>query len=139
MPRVIKAVPQPSEAVTIMRYDSLMETSSLRDAATDAIRYWERRRVLYNIVLAFVVVACFVYYRPASRMMLSLDTVQVIFVLAVLANVAYCTAYLADIFAQLSGVQQRWRAHRWILFVIGMLFASIVTRFVTIGMFGSGG
>jgi len=116
-----------------------METSSLRDAATDAIRYWERRRVLYNIVLALVVVVCFVYYLPASMMTLSLDTAQIIFVLAVLANIAYCAAYLADIFAQMSGLQQRWRAYRWVLFVIGMLFASVLARFVTVGMFGFGG
>ncbi len=29
-----------------------METATIREWATDAIRYWEPRRILYNLVLA---------------------------------------------------------------------------------------
>jgi len=32
-----------------------MNAFSLRESATDAIRYWERRRLAYNAVLAAVV------------------------------------------------------------------------------------
>jgi len=55
--------------------------------------------------------------------------------LAVVANVAYCAAYLVDIFAQMSGFRELWRSARWILFAVGLTFAAILTRFASIGMF----
>jgi hypothetical protein len=54
---------------------------------------------------------------------------------AVLANVAYCAAYFADIFAQWSGYRETWRKNRWILFAIGLLFAGVLTRFWAMAMF----
>jgi hypothetical protein len=53
----------------------------------------------------------------------------------VIANIAYCAAYIVDIFAQASGFREPWRRYRKILFVIGTLFATIITRFVAMGMF----
>jgi hypothetical protein len=54
----------------------------------------------------------------------------------VLANVAYCAAHAVDLCAQLSGFREQWRTFRWGLFAIGLLFASILTRFFSMGMFG---
>jgi hypothetical protein len=112
-----------------------MEAGNLRESATDAIRYWEPRRVLYNLALGLVVVLCFVLYLPASRLALTLERLQQLFILAVLANVAYCAAYPVDVFAQVSAFRDEWRSCRWILFTIGILFAAILTRFITLGMF----
>ncbi len=56
------------------------------------------------------------------------------FILAVLANVAYCAACVVDIPAQLSGFSATWWRYRWILFAVGLLFAGIITRFVAMGM-----
>jgi hypothetical protein len=56
----------------------------------------------------------------------------------VLANVAYCAAYLADVFAQWSSYRDLWRRIRWVLFAVGMLFAGILTRFIAIGIFWPG-
>src|SRR6266540_6973833 len=39
---------------------------SLSPTARDAIQYWERRRIIYNAVLACIVVAGFVVAWPAS-------------------------------------------------------------------------
>jgi hypothetical protein len=58
-----------------------------------------------------------------------------IFVLAVLANVAYCAAYVVDIFAQHSGFQALWLRYRWIVLAIGILFAGAITHLVAMGMF----
>ena len=52
-----------------------------------------------------------------------------------MANVAYCAAYIVDIFAQASGFRDIWRRSRKLLFVIGTLFAAIITRFIAMGMF----
>jgi hypothetical protein len=112
-----------------------MDTQILRDSATDAIRFWEPLRVAYNLVLAIVVLAYFWIGYPASKSALSLNLVLAVFVLAVIANAAYCTAYLVDVFAQMSGYRDRWRRYRWVLFAIGTIFAVILTRFVSMGIF----
>jgi hypothetical protein len=112
--------------------------STLRDAMTSAIRYWERARVVYNVVLALVVVGEFAAAWPQSRVRLTLDLGQWLFLLAVLANVAYCAAYPVDVFAQLSGFRVSWLRVRWLLLVVGLVFAAILTRFVSVGVFGGG-
>ena len=112
-----------------------MDGSELRDYLTDAIRFWEPRRVLYNLSLAAIVVAYFVVGYPKSKAVLSIDFALGLFLLAVAANVAYCAAYLADIFVQASGFRDIWKRARWVLFGIGTLFAAIITRFIAMGMF----
>ena len=112
-----------------------MEPTSLRDHITEAIRYWEPRRLLYNGVLMLIVLVYFALGYPASKRDLKLDEMLVIFLLAVLANVAYCAVYVADVFAQWSGFRELWRQYRWVLFSIGLIFAGIITRFFAIGFF----
>lgn len=112
-----------------------METSSIREYATEAIRYWEPRRAIYNIFLAAIVVFYFIFGLPVSKQQLTADSLLVLFLLAVVANVAYCAAYLVDIFVQMSGFREVWRGARWILFVVGLAFAAILTRFMSIGFF----
>ena len=109
---------------------------TVRDALTDAIRYWELRRIAYNAVLVAVVGVVFMLQWPASRSTLSADLMQTLFILAVLANVAYCAAYVVDVVAQFSGFQPTWRRYRWLLFAVGVAFASIITRFFAEGMLG---
>ena len=79
--------------------------------AANALRYWEPRRLIYNAVLAAVVVAHLFLGWPASREKLSLDLFLGVFILAVLANVAYCAVYLVDLFVQFSGLDAEWRLH----------------------------
>ena len=50
-----------------------METSNLREYATDAIKFWEPWRILYNLVLAAIVIIYFIIGYPASRTFLNLD------------------------------------------------------------------
>jgi hypothetical protein len=73
-----------------------MESVTVRDSFTDAIRFWEPRRVIYNLVLALIVIAYFVAGYPSSKTVLSVDFALGVFLLAVVANIAYCAAYLAD-------------------------------------------
>lgn len=112
-----------------------MDEKNWRAAATNAIRYWEPRRIVYNVVLAAITIAYFAAYYPRSRAALSLDEGLFIFLLAVLANVAYSSAYIADVFFQLSDYHQLWRKYRWLLFVIGTVFAGIIIRVFSIGFF----
>jgi hypothetical protein len=106
----------------------------LRDVTTDALRYWELRRLFYNALLAAVVGAHFVAAWPISRSSLTLDGLLGLFLLAVLANVAYSTVYLADIFIQISGFRANRGIWRWVLLVVGFAFAATLTHFFASGM-----
>jgi hypothetical protein len=76
-----------------------MNGQTFRESLTNAIGYWERRRVAFNIVLAAIVLTYFAIHYPASKTVLSVNYVLILFLLAVLANIAYCAAYLVDVFA----------------------------------------
>ena len=115
-----------------------MDKSELREFATDAIKFWEPWRLLYNLTLAAIVVIYFAIGYPLSKAIISVDFCLGLFLLAVIANVAYCAAYIVDIFAQASGFREIWRQYRKLLFVIGTLFAAIITRFIAMGMFHPG-
>jgi hypothetical protein len=112
-----------------------MNGADLRECFTQAIRFWEPRRIIYNLVLAGIVLAYFIAGYPGSKSVLSIDFVLGLFLLAVAANVAYCAAYLADIFVQASGYRDAWQRARWALFGIGTAFAAVITRFIAMGMF----
>lgn len=99
------------------------------------LRYWEPRRVIYNAVLVVVVLGHIWAAWPASRDKLSVDLVLVCFVLAVIANILYCSAYVADMFLQFSGLDIATRLGRPILLTIGCAFAAIVAHFVLLGTF----
>jgi hypothetical protein len=96
----------------------------LRDMLTDAIRYWERRRIAYNAILAAFVAFVFVLRLPESRSAMSAEQVLTLFIFAVLANVAYCAAYVVDLIAQYSTFQATWKRYRWLVFVTGVVFAA---------------
>jgi hypothetical protein len=115
-----------------------MDSRGIKDALTDAIRYWERRRLTYNAILALIVIGYFWRGLPDSKHTLNADFVSLLFVLAVGANLAYCSAYIADVFAQMSDFREVWCKTRWILFTVGTVFAAVITRFVAMGMFSNG-
>ena len=112
-----------------------MDAITIRERATEAIKFWEPMRFVYNAVLAAIVLLYFRWGLPSSSEYISTNGVSVLIILAVLANVAYCAAYAVDLFAQLSGFRDQWRTIRWALFAIGLLFASILTRFFAMSMF----
>ena len=112
-----------------------MADVSLREALSQAIRYWEPRRVLYNAVLLVVVAAVFVMGLPISRSQLNVNLLLFLFVMAVLANVAYCACYVVDVAAQLSDIRAVWLRFRWALFVVGLAFAGVLTYFFAFGLF----
>ena len=112
-----------------------MADVTAREALSQAIRYWEPRRLLFNAVLLIEVTAIFALNLPGSRARLNVDVVLLLFVLAVLANVAYCAAYLVDVVAQLSTFRITWLRYRWALFLIGVAFAGALTYFFSSGLF----
>jgi hypothetical protein len=114
-----------------------MESSLFRESLTNAIRYWEKMRLVYNGILLLVVAGTFAWTYSTAKAQLSVNLFLGFILLAVLANVVYCTAYIVDIVVQMSGFRERWASYRWLLFSIGVLFAAILTRFWSMGIFGS--
>ena len=110
--------------------------SHLRELITDALRYWELRRLFYNALLALIVLAHFAVSWPASRSSVGFDEILGLFLMAVLANVAYSAVYLADLFIQLSGFRASRTRWRWVLLGVGFTFAAVLTHFFAGGMFG---
>jgi len=112
--------------------------SAIRENITDAIKFWERGRIFYNVVLAIIVAVHFIAAYPLLKAALSLNSALGLFLLAVVANIAYCAAYLVDIFAQSSGFRDVWRKYRWALLALGITFAAVITHFISGGMFVPG-
>lgn len=112
-----------------------MPQVTARDALSEAVRYWEPRRILYNCVLLFVVAAVYYANLPKARLNLTFDTLQGLFVLAVLANVAYCAAYVADVAAQLTTFRPIWLRFRWALLLVGLAFSSVLANLFSHGFF----
>src|SRR5438067_13638850 len=83
----------------------VMNTITLQDYFTDAIKFWEPRRVGYNLVLAAIVVLYFVVSDPVSRTALSLDFALQLLMLTVVAHIAYYSAYLVDDIVKSSGIR----------------------------------
>ena len=103
--------------------------ASFRALLTDSIRFWELRRIFYNLALSAVVVAWLVVTWPHFRPALTLTSLFLFLILALLANVCYCAAYLVDIPMQHSALAAIWRRRRWVLFVGGTLFAILLENY----------
>ena len=113
------------------------EAITFREALTNAIQYWEPRRIIYNLVLATVVAihAIVSWFEPGPVPAITSDAVLSLFLLAVLANVAYCAAYVPDIPAQLSGFRTEWLRLRFVVFLVGIAFAAILAHFYSRSFF----
>jgi hypothetical protein len=101
----------------------------LRTLFADAIRFWELRRIAYNLVLTAVAVGWLVASWPHFRPVMTLHSLLLLTILALIANVCYCAAYLIDIPMQSSPLGALWRRRRWGLWLVGMLFAILVENY----------
>jgi hypothetical protein len=100
----------------------------------DALKYWEPRRIIYNLALAAVVVGHVVADWPKSRDALTLNVLLMFFFLAVLANVCYSVVYVIDLFVQFSGMDEFWAKGRIALLIIGTAFAAVIAHFFLTGI-----
>jgi len=106
--------------------------SQFRDLPTilsDAIRYWERRRILYNLILAVVVIAWIGLTWPHFRPAFAAPSLLLLVILAALANLCYCAAYVADVTMQFTDFGAAWRRGRWILWLLGMVLAVVLANY----------
>jgi hypothetical protein len=93
-------------------------SGSFKKSLADAIRFWERQRLLYNLVLAGVVFVWFVASWPHFRPAMHLFRLFQLIGLGLIANALYCAANVVDIVVQRSNVsanRQDWRRQLWVL------------------------
>jgi len=106
-----------------------LQADELRGILDDAIRFWELRRVPYNLILAAVVVVWLVANRAHLPEALLWPAILALFVMAALANVLYSVAYCLDVFVQYSSFRDLWRRRRWMLWLAGMLLGVALANF----------
>jgi hypothetical protein len=102
---------------------------SLGEIVSDAVRYWEPRRLAYNIVLVGVVATWLGATWPHFRGAFHIGALLPLSVLAGLANLCYCAAYLADLPMQYSPLRKTWRHCRWCLWLLGSLLAIAIANY----------
>ncbi|MGH9865153.1 MAG: hypothetical protein ACRD4H_07030 [Candidatus Acidiferrales bacterium] len=106
-----------------------MQSGQWREVLSNAIRYWEPRRIAYNLILTTVVMIWIVSTWPHFRPALTWTSLVALIVLAMLANLFYCSAYVADIAMQFSSFREMWRRRRWGLWLLGMIFAAVLANY----------
>ena len=120
-----------------MAYPFLMPSLALRQLSpapsrppfANALRFWELRRIFYNLVLFAVVVAWLVLTWPHFRPAFTLTSLLLLVIMGLLANVCYSAAYLVDLPMQHSTLCVIWRRWRWALWLVGTLFAVLLENY----------
>lgn len=120
----------PSQATSTQSTDfGKAPSGAFRAALADAARFWELRRLVYNFLLAAVVVIWIVASWPHFRPVMTLHSLLLVSILGLLANLCYCAAYLVDIPMLCSPLGAAWRRWRWGLWLMGMLFALLFENY----------
>lgn len=94
-----------------------------------ALRFWEPRRPVYNLVLAVVVIVWVVASWPHFRPAFTLHSLLLLSILALIANACYCAAYFVDVAMQTLSVGTALNRQRWALWIIGTLFAILLANY----------
>jgi hypothetical protein len=105
------------------------ETGWWRGNVARAIRFWEPLRIAYNLLLTGVVILWVVGTWPRLRGALTWASLLPLGVLALLANVCYCAAYLVDIPFQRAKLTNALRKWRWAWWIAGTLFAIVLANY----------
>jgi len=93
-----------------------------------AVLFWEPRRLLYNLALIATAIFWGAESWPHFRPALSFNFFWHLLILALLANVCYCAAYILELAIQQLPDAKRGRA-RWILFTLGTLLAMFIESY----------
>jgi len=95
----------------------------------EAARFWEPRRLVYNLLLFGVAMLWLVKTWPHFRPAMTLESFGIMAVLALLANACYCAAYLAEILIQNATSSVVWNRQRWAIWVVGTLLAILFENY----------
>lgn len=105
-----------------------MNKADIRAIVTDSLCYWERMRIVYNLLLLTITIT---QLSPVASHLAPTANLTPFVFLAVVANILYCSAYIPDIFIQISFFRDAWRRWRWLLLLFGCLIAGYLTYDIT--------
>lgn len=111
-----------------MNSDSI-EGSHSTVTMSDAARFWEPRRIVYNAILTAIVLLWLVLTWPHFRPAMTLSALVAMLVLAFFANVCYCAAYGAELALQSLASSSSRRRWRWVLWIAGTIFAIVFENY----------
>jgi len=108
--------------------------SHVRNSPSDpflrqAARFWELRRLVYNAILAAIVLLWLFLTWPHFRPALTLGSLEAFSALGLAANLCYSAAYLAEFFMQALVPEAYWRRFRLTLFALGTLLAIVMENY----------
>ena len=103
--------------------------NSIQGVPLSAARFWERGRILYNAILTVIVVLWVVRTWPHFRPSLTLGTFEAMTVLALIANLCYSVAYVAEFFMQALLATVHWHRLRQVIWSLGTLFALVLENY----------
>jgi hypothetical protein len=104
-------------------------SAPFRELLADAARFWEPRRIPYNLALVAIVFIWLVATWPHFRPALTVPSLGIFTVLGLIANAFYSVAYLVDIALQTASFRSVWRRRRWLLWLAGLIFAIVLTNY----------
>ena len=107
----------------------VQQTPGFLELLSTSARFWEPRRILYNLILTAVCAIWLVGSWPHFRPALQLSTLLPMAALAFFANICYSAAYIVDIPLLTSTFRTSWLSRRWILWLVGMLFALLLENY----------
>jgi len=99
------------------------------DTAPPPLRFWELRRLYYNLILSTVCLLWVVLSWPHFRPALTLSTLPPLLVLALLANLCYSAAYLLELPFLRPLLQKLWPRWRLTVWVLGTLLAVVLANY----------
>ncbi|MBS1841347.1 MAG: hypothetical protein JSS69_01310 [Acidobacteria bacterium] len=105
------------------------QPADFRELLSSSARYWEPRRILYNLILFAVCLIWLAASWPHFRPALHLANLFPMVFLALIANVCYCAAYMVDLPLSSSTVRSSWLSCRWALWLVGMIFALLLENY----------
>ena len=109
--------------------DAQVNTGANAPTLTNAARFWEPGRVLYNAILTVIVLLWLALAWPHFRPAITLGALEALAVLALAANLCYCAAYLPDVFMQALLPIESLRRFRRGLWLLGTLFAILIANY----------
>jgi len=95
----------------------------------DAIRFWERQRILYNGILAAVFLGWVVLTWPHFREASIFQALLFLIIFFTAANLCYSAVYLVDIPLEHSSLRPQWQRWRFGLWLVGTLVAFVFTNY----------
>lgn len=101
----------------------------MRETLDDAMRFWEPRRIIYNVILAAVFAGWVVLTWPHFREANVFHGLLFLLIFFVAANVCYSAVYVVDLPMQSSILRVGWRRWRIGLWLIGTVLAFVFTNY----------